>query len=92
MSQQKNTEDVGSYFYNWQSPQFYRCYYRRFVYFAIFLTLAAIIAVSSAAYNFYTQYLQEGRQYYVSTSAGELVLLAPQFQHKPLQKTQVTND
>ncbi len=92
MSQQNNTEDIGSYFHHWQSPQFYRCYYRRFVYFAIFLTLTAIISVGAASYEFYTQYLQEDRQYYVSTSEGELVLLAPQFENKPLQKTQVTND
>lgn len=86
MSQQSNTKDIGSYFHHWQTPQFYRSYYRRFVYFAILLTLLAIMSVGAAAYKFYTQYLQEGRQYYVSTSAGELVLLDPQFTNKPLQK------
>lgn len=80
------TEDTTSYFYNWQSPQFYRCYYRRFVIVAIFLTLIAIGAVGFATYKFNALYLQEEARQYVSTSEGELILLAPHFQTEPLQK------
>jgi hypothetical protein len=86
VSQQSNIKDTESYFLNWQTPQFYRCYYRRFVYFAIFLTLTALCAISVAAYRYHALYLKETAQHYVTTSEGELVLLSPHFENQPLPK------
>lgn len=81
---QKTDTDSSPYYIHWQTPQFYRTYYRRLVLFSLLLTLVLFALLGVAFYNFYTLYVQAKTPYYVFTTEGELISLTPHFDKTPL--------